>query len=155
MKLKLSKDFKEFIESLNAREVEYLVVGGYAVNAHGYPRYTKDIDFWIWLSTENIQRILAVLQDFGMGSLGLTAEDFSNPKNIVQLGYEPLRIDLIMEIEGVDFQDCYANREVVTLSETPVNFIGVKDLIIAKENAARPQDLADAHELRRIIGDLD
>ena len=82
----INKDFKEFIELLNANSVKYLVIRGYAANFHGYPRYTKDIDFWIWLDAANVKNLLQSLDAFGFGSLGLSAADFLNPTNVVQLG---------------------------------------------------------------------
>lgn len=88
----LDSNFKEFIQSLNANGVKYLVVGGFAVAYHGYPRYTKDIDFWIWASPENASRMLQTIRDFGFGTLGLTEEDFLNPANIVQIGNEPISL---------------------------------------------------------------
>ncbi|MFK7950961.1 MAG: hypothetical protein AB8G11_25500, partial [Saprospiraceae bacterium] len=96
--MELDKDFKEFIELLNAHNVQYLVIGGYAVNFHGYPRYTKDIDFWLWMTDENIEKLLQVIKSFGFGSLGLDKSDFSDADNIIQLGYEPYRIDLLMDV---------------------------------------------------------
>ena len=94
----IEKDFKEFIELLNEHKVKYLVIGGFAVNYHGYPRYTKDIDFWIWLTKENIQLLIKAIKDFGFGSLGLDETDFEDTETIIQLGYEPYRIDLITTI---------------------------------------------------------
>lgn len=84
----LDKNFREFIGLLNAHEVKYLIIGGYAVNFHGYPRYTKDIDFWVWLNRDNIHHVLNAIKAFGFGSLGLSEADFLNPKNIIQLGIE-------------------------------------------------------------------
>jgi hypothetical protein len=107
----LDKDFKEFIELLNVHKVEYLVIGGYAVNHHGYPRYTKDIDFWIWLARENIDRLLQAIQAFGFGSLGLRADDLLNPDNVIQLGYEPYRIDLLTDVTGRGFQGMQRKKE--------------------------------------------
>ena len=86
--MELNKDFKVFIELLNEHEVKYLVIGGYAVNFHGYPRYTNDIDFWLWMTEENIQSLMKVMSDFGFGNLGLGVKDFLNPENIVQLGQD-------------------------------------------------------------------
>lgn len=146
----LDKDFSEFITLLNEHEVKYLVIGGYAVNFHGYPRYTKDIDFWIWLTQDNIQKLIKAIGDFGFGSLGLTKEDFMSPENIVQLGYEPYRIDLLVEVEGIDFETCYERCEKVKIDETVVNFLGLQDLIEAKKTAGRMQDLADAQQLEKI-----
>ncbi|MEZ4963482.1 MAG: nucleotidyltransferase [Saprospiraceae bacterium] len=146
----LDKDFREFIGLLNEHEVKYLVIGGYAVNFHGYPRYTRDIDFWIWLTDENIRNLLEAIQAFGFGSLGLTTEDFSDPENIIQLGYEPYRIDLLVDVEGVDFEECYARKSDVEIDETKVSFMSLQDLIEAKKTAGRLQDLADAQQLENI-----
>lgn len=88
--MKLSRDLKEFVESLNANDVRYLVVGGYAVALHGYPRLTKDLDIWLWLDAENASRIVKALADFGFDSLGLHATDFLVPDQIIQLGYPPI-----------------------------------------------------------------
>ncbi len=95
---------------LNEHGVEYLVVGGYAPAAHGHPRYTGDIDFWVRPATDNLKRLLAALHAFGFGSLGLNAGDF-NPGTVVQLGQPPRRVDLPMAIDGVQFGDCFARRE--------------------------------------------
>jgi predicted nucleotidyltransferase len=146
----LDKDFKEFIELLNVHKVDYLVIGGYAVNYHGYPRYTKDIDFWIWLTKENIDRLLRVIDAFGFGSLGLQADDLLNPNNIIQLGYEPYRIDLLTDVTGVDFKECYQRKSTVIVDEIQVDFLGLEDLIEAKRKAGRLQDLADAQQLEKI-----
>jgi hypothetical protein len=148
--MELDKDFKEFIALLNAHEVHYLVIGGYAVNFHGYPRYTKDIDFWIWLDAGNIQKLIQTLRDFGFGSLGLTEADFELKSNIIQLGYEPYRIDLLMEVEGADFESCYARKKRKLVDDVAVNFLDLEDLINIKKSAGRLQDLADAEQLNKI-----
>ncbi len=106
----LNPDFKEFAESLNAKGVEYLVVGGYALAAHGHPRYTGDIDFRVRPTPENMARLLSALTAFGFGSFGLRAEDFS-ANTVVQLGQPPRRIDLLTAIDGVAFDDCFGRRE--------------------------------------------
>ena len=91
----LNPDFREFIQSLNDSQAKYLVVGGYAVAMHGYPRYTKDLDVWIQMSPENAGRIIQALEKFGFGSLGLKFQDFLEEDTIIQLGYPPRRIDII------------------------------------------------------------
>ena len=106
----LNQDFKEFIQSLNKHDVRYLVIGGYAVAFHGHPRYTKDMDLWVWLDKSNLKNLIAALKDFGFGSLGLKVEDFLEPETVVQLGYPPNRIDLITSPKGVEFETCYATR---------------------------------------------
>ena len=105
----LNQDFKEFIQSLNAHKVRYLIIGGYAVAFHGYPRYTKDLDVWVWLDPGNAKRVIDALDQFGFGSLGLTVEDFLEPEQVIQLGYPPSRIDLLLNLKGVDFEVCYAS----------------------------------------------
>jgi Nucleotidyl transferase of unknown function (DUF2204) len=146
----LDKNFKEFIELLNVHSVKYLVIGGYAVNFHGYPRYTKDIDFWIWLNQGNVQGLLLAINDFGFKSIGLTESDFLNPKNIIQLGYEPYRIDILLELENTDFEECFERKSQTTVDNTVVNFLNIDDLISVKKIAGRFQDLADAENLEKI-----
>ena len=143
----LNSDFKEFAELLNARGVEYLVVGGYALAAHGHPRYTGDIDFWVSHEAGNIERLLAVLQDFGFGSLGLAAKDFS-ADTVVQLGQPPRRIDLLTSIDGVVFADCWPRRETVNVDGVALHLIGREDFVANKQAAGRWQDLADLAALR-------
>ena len=145
----LDSNFKEFIQSLNANGVKYLVVGGFAVAYHGYPRYTKDIDFWIWASPENASRILQTIRDFGFGTLGLTEIDFLNPANIIQIGQEPNRIDLILDLEGMDFEDCFQLRQEVVFEGIPINFIDYDNLIKSKRLAGRRKDLLDVDELKK------
>ena len=148
MALTIPKDFSEFIELLNANEVDYLVIGGYAVNAHGYNRYTRDIDFWIWMSPNNLTALTKSLNEFGFASLRLSEEDFKDPKAVVQLGYEPHRIDLLVDVDGLDFRECFTNRATENVDGVDIHFIGKQDLIRAKDIAARPKDIADAHTLR-------
>ncbi|MFH1673949.1 MAG: hypothetical protein ABIF87_11080 [Pseudomonadota bacterium] len=143
----LNQDFKEFIQSLNDNNVRYLVVGGYAVALHGYPRYTKDLDVWIYLDQENAINIVKALDQFGFGSLKLHAEDFMVSGQTIQLGYPPCRIDLITSLEGVDFQQCYASKVQVTIDDVMVNFIDLKNLKKNKKATGRLQDLADLENL--------
>jgi predicted nucleotidyltransferase len=135
---------------LNAHDVQYLVIGEYAVNFHGYPRYTKNIDFWLWMTDENIEKLLQVIKSFGFGSLGLDKNDFSDADNIIQLGYEPYRIDLLTDVNGVDFQECYNRRIDGEIEAVKVKFLSIDDLIVAKKNAGRLQDLADAEQLEKL-----
>lgn len=143
----LNQDFKEFIELLNAHEVKYLLVGGYAVALHGYPRYTQDIDFWFEVSEENANRIIQVLKEFGFGSLDIHKEDFLNEEMVIQLGYPPNRIDLIMGLEGVEFNKCFPMRKEINMEGLEVKFIDVINLIKNKKTVGRMKDLADAENL--------
>ena len=143
----LNRDFKEFIALLNAHEVLYIVVGGYAVAFHGHPRYTKDIDFWVLPNPENAEKLLAVLRDFGFASLDLTAEDFTLPNKVVQLGQPPYRIDIVTSISGVTFQDCFPATIETELDGVAVRFIGLEDLKRNKRSTGRLRDLSDVEEL--------
>lgn len=145
----LDSNFREFIQSLNANGVKYLVVGGFAVAYHGYPRYTKDIDFWIWASPENAPLMLEAIRDFGFGTLGLTEADFLNSANIVQIGQEPNRIDLILDLEGLDFEECFQQRVEAVFEGVPIHFIDLNNLIKSKQVAGRRKDLADVEELEK------
>ena len=143
----LNQDFKEFIQLLNKNRVKYLVIGGYAVAIHGHPRYTKDIDIWIETSTENTQKLIKALAEFGFGSLGLVAEDFQSPDQIIQLGYPPNRIDLITSPDGVDFSTCYKSKLRLEIDNIAVNFIDLTNLKQNKKASGRLQDLADLENL--------
>ncbi len=143
----LSQDFKEFIQSLNSNDVRYLVIGGYALAAHGCPRYTKDLDIWLDNGRENSKRIVNALKDFGFASLGLTIADFMTVGQVVQLGYPPNRIDLLTSADGVDFNRCYESRVKIKIDDVEVDFIDVANLKLNKRATGRLQDLADIQAL--------
>lgn len=143
----LNKDFREFVELLNSNGVEYLVVGGYALAAHGHPRYTGDIDIWLDPSPVNVSRLLKVLREFGFGSLGLSAADFQQPGAIVQLGYPPARIDLLSSIDGVQFSECYPRRQLVSVSGVELAILHLEDFRKNKRASGRAKDLADLESL--------
>jgi len=142
-----SQDFKEFIQFLNDNEVRYLVVGGYAVALHGYPRYTKDIDIWIESSRDNAGKLLKALERFGFGSVGLKLEDFLEPDQIIQLEYPPNCIDLLTSLVGVEFESCYESKIDVTIESVIVTFIDIANLKKNKKASGRLQDLADVENL--------
>jgi predicted nucleotidyltransferase len=144
----LNQDFKEFIGSLNANHVRYLVIGGYAVALHGHPRYTKDIDVWIELSPENAAKMVQALEQFGFESLQLQADDFLTPDQVIQLGYPPNRIDIITTPPGVEFESCYASRMEIEIAGVLVKFIDLENLKKSKRAAGRLQDLADIENLQ-------
>jgi hypothetical protein len=143
----LNQDFKEFLQSLNDNEVRYLVVGGYAVALHGYPRYTKDIDIWIESSQENAAKLLDALEGFGFGSVGLKIEDFLEADQVIQLGYAPNRIDLLTSLAGVSFENCYGAKIEVSIEGMAVSFIDIDNLKKNKRASGRLQDLADVENL--------
>lgn len=125
----LDKNFGDFLALLNRYGVTYMVVGGYALAFHGKPRHTGDLDIWIDLSDDNARKMVQVLNDFGMSSLGLNKIDFIQKGGITQIGYPPLRIDIINEIDGIDFSEAYANKLIIDIDSLPVNFIGLSDFI--------------------------
>lgn len=143
----LNQDFKEFFRSLNDNGVCYLVVGGYAVALHGYPRYTKDIDIWVEMSPENAARIIKAIEQFGFGSLDLQEKDFLVEDQIIQLGYAPNRIDLMSTVPGIAFAECYPKRIRVEIDEVMVDFIDLESLRKNKKASGRLQDLADLEKL--------
>ena len=143
----LSKDFTEFIESLNAHSVRYLVVGGYAVAFHGYPRYTKDLDIWLEPEIKNALNVLKALYHFGFGSLDIESDDLLEENNIIQLGYPPNRIDMITSLKGLVFEKCYPERVQVEIQGVRIDFIDVENLKTNKRATGRPQDLADLENL--------
>ena len=143
----LNRDFQEFIESLSANRVRYMVIGGYAVAYHGHPRHTKDLDVWVDPDTENAQRLLRALSDIGFGSLGLCVEDFTDPEQVVQLGRAPVRIALLSSVADLEFDVCYPKRETEVMDDTPVDFIDLESLKRSKRAAGRHQDLADLENL--------
>ena len=143
-----SQDFREFIELLIKNKAEYMIVGGYAVGIHGHPRYTGDLDIWLNPTPQNAELILKSVNDFGFSSFKLTQADFTKPGNVIQLGYPPLRIDLLTEIDGVTFEECFKNRKEVTIDDLKVNFIGYDDLLKNKKESGRPRDIDDIDHLK-------
>lgn len=150
--MRLEKDYEEFIELLNEHNVQYLIVGAYAVSYYARPRNTGDIDFFIDNSSKNISNLLHVLKEFGFGTLDLTLNDFKGDDNILQLGYEPVRIDIMTGISGISFTQAYDNKVQGKLGDQPVYFISLEDLITNKKSTDRTQDKADAELLEKYRG---
>jgi len=148
-KINVEKDILDFLELCNKYEVKYLVIGGYAVSIHGHPRSTKDIDVCIELSERNSLKMVDVIKDFGFSSLKLNKEDFLKKDLITQLGFPPLRIDILNDLDGVNFEEAWSNKKVVHFENVPVNFIGYNDLLTVKQKAGRPQDIADVNQLKK------
>src|SRR5258708_13545156 len=146
----LSKDFEDFVVQLNKHKVTYMVIGGYACAFHGKPRHTSDLDIWIDISEDNAEKMVSVINDFGMRSLGLEKVDFLQKGGITQIGYPPLRIDILNEIDGVNFNDAYPKKQVIDIDGLPVNYIGLDDLIKNKQVSGRQQDLADVNTLNKL-----
>ena len=143
----LPSDFKEFLKLLNAHQVEYLLIGGYAVGYHGYPRATADMDIWIAMNPSNSQRIVIVLKEFGFDLPELSPELFLKEWQIIRMGVPPIRIEIATTVSGVNFNECYAERVVDTLDGVEVNLISLKHLKLNKKACGRHRDLADLENL--------
>jgi hypothetical protein len=151
--MEIGQDFKEFIALLNKHKVQYLVVGGYAVTLYGYPRYTGDIDFWVKPNAENAAKIVAALIEFGFGSIDVEAADLDHEYAIIQLGFPPNRIDLMTSIDGLTFDECWANKEIVITEGEEVNYISLFHLRVNKTASARDKDKLDLKNLPKVSND--
>ncbi len=144
-----SKDMKELIRLFNKHRVLYVLVGGYAVNYYGYVRTTQDIDFLIFPSKENADKIMLALDEFGFGKAGIPREIFEEAGNAVHLGVEPNRIDLLTHLVGVSNEQIFSNFQIIKMDGIPVNIISFEDLIRSKKASKRLRDQADAEELEK------
>ena len=145
--MNLEKDFADFVELLNKHKVKYMVVGGYALAFHGEPRTTGDMDIWIDCKPVNAKKMVVVMNEFGMGSLGFKAEDFSEPGIINQIGQPPLRIDILNEIDGVLFEDAVKAKQHFKSGKLDIPFIGKEDFIRNKKATGRKKDLEDVKRI--------
>ena len=144
----LDPNFADFLKSLNARGVEYLVVGGYAVGYHGFVRATGDLDVFVGRSPDNAAKLVAAFKDFGLDLAELNPAVFMEPGKIVRLGVPPLRLKVMNEISGVTFADCYRRRIEETIGGVLICFIDRESLIRNKQAAGRSKDVADIVALR-------
>ena len=147
--MQLSSDLREFIALLNSNDVDYLVVGGLAVAFHGAPRFTADLDFLVRPTRENALKVIRAIDEFGMGGVGVTADDLSLPDQIVQLGVKPNRIDLITSVAGLTFEEAWLSRIPGEIDGITTQYIGRDALIRNKEATGRRQDILDADKLKR------
>lgn len=148
MELELNEDFKDLLRLLKSKNVKYLLIGGYAVIAHGHPRFTNDLDVVIASDKDNVKLVLQILKEFGFP---LPAQDpFSEPKSIVRLGVEPVKIEILNYLEGLNFADAYARRQTSPTEDIEIDLISLEDLLINKTVVGRDKDLLDVKELRRI-----
>lgn len=145
--MEIHPDFKELLELLNAHEVEYLIVGGYALALHGSPRFTGDLDIYINTHRSNAKKVLCVLREFGFGALNLSEEDFTADDQIVQLGVPPVRIDFVTSIDGVAWEAAWKNRAKGDWASVPVAYLNRADFIANKRASGRLKDLADIEAL--------
>lgn len=147
MDIELPPDFKEFLSLLNENNVAYLLIGGYAVGYHGYPRATGDIDVWIAIDPKNAERIVVALQEFGFNTPDLSADLFMEANKIIRMGMPPMRIEISTTISGVHFDECYRDRVVDQLDGVQVNIISLHHLKINKQASGRYKDLSDLDNL--------
>jgi len=143
----LNKDYKEMLQCLLEENVKFLLVGAYAVAVHGYPRATKDIDFFVWATPANASSLMRALIKFGAPLDKISESDFSSKGIVFQIGNSPRRIDIITSASGVDFEQAYLNRQAVVLEGLEVPVISLQDLIVNKRASGRTQDLADVEKL--------
>ena len=148
----MNSDFKDLLRTFNDAGVKYLVVGGWAYMEHAEPRYTKDIEVWIERTDTNADRVIKALRVFGAPLRELTHSDLTTAGTFFQIGLPPNRIDIITQLEEMDFASCWQRRKSVSLGEISVDYISLDDLIENKERTGRPHDLADAEHLRTARG---
>jgi len=147
MDIDLPPDFKEFLRLLADKRVEYLLIGGYAVAFHGFPRATADMDIWIRKNSDNAQRMVEVLLAFGFETPEISPALFLSDKCSVRMGIPPMQIEVSTSISGVSFRECYDGRVVVDVEGIPVSIIGLEDLKLNKKAAGRHRDLDDLEHL--------
>ena len=146
----LNKHFLEFLRLLEGHKVEYVVVGGYAVGVHGFPRYTGDLDVFVEISRENADRLIGVFGEFGFSSLNLKPEDFLEADMVIEIGREPMKIQVLTGIDGISFERCRNDRILVNVSGLQIPFIGFDCLLANKAASPRSKDRIDLEELTRL-----
>jgi predicted nucleotidyltransferase len=147
----IEDDYIDMIAALVDENVRFLLVGGYAVGLHGYQRSTKDIDFWVLASQENAVRLAKALEKFGAPMHEFSVKDFEKRGTNFQIGVAPIRIDIITEIAGVDFEEAYQNMKIVDVDGHKIPVISISDLIKNKKHTGRKRDLDDAEHLEVIL----
>jgi len=144
----IPRDFREFFRLLNKHRVRYLVIGGYAVGYHGYPRYTGDVDIFVAVSPQNGKAMVKVFSEFGFADDDLTPDFFGDYGQVIRLGREPMKLEIVNKIDGVRFSDCYARRVRARFEGLSVNFIAYEDLLKNKRASGRHKDLQDIEVLQ-------
>lgn len=145
--IRLPPDFKEFLQLLNSHQVEYLLVGGYAVGYYGYPRATVDMDVWIAISPDNATKTVGVLREFGFDVPELSDTLFLQENKVIRMGVPPVRLEVLTTISGVDFATCYAQRTVAVIDGVEINLISLEHLKQNKQASGRHKDLNDLENL--------
>jgi hypothetical protein len=145
----LNPDYRDMLSAFAEAEVEYLLVGAYALAVHGHPRATGDIDLWVRPDAENAERVLQALKAFGAPLAQISADDFTQPEVVFQIGVSPRRIDILTSIDGVDFAEAWPERVEITVEKLMIAVISRRHLIQNKRAVGRPQDEADIDHLER------
>jgi len=145
--IRLPKDFSEFLKLLNSKQIEYLLIGGWAVGYYGYPRATGDMDIWVSRDKENAEKLIVAFKEFGFDVPDLSTELFTKENQITRIGVPPLRIEVLTSISGVTFKDCFPNRKVALIDNININFISLEDLKKNKAASKRYRDLDDLEKL--------
>ncbi|MBL9182319.1 MAG: hypothetical protein JNN17_09275 [Verrucomicrobiaceae bacterium] len=145
----MNSDFKDLLQLFAKHEVRYLVVGGYAAMHYSQPRFTKDLDLWLEPTVPNASRVMAAFREFGMPLIDVTPDDFAQESFQYMIGRAPVLFDFLTSLPELRFVTCWENRVTDTEEGFPVHFLGLNELIQAKKQAGRPQDLADLDEIRR------
>ena len=145
--MEILPDFKELFALLNANQVEYVIAGGYAMAYHGSPRYTGDIDIYIRPEPANARNVLKTLDEFGIPDLDLTEQDLTTPDQVIQIGVEPMRVDLLTSLDGVTWDEVRAGCASAAYGDVQVLFIGKRELIRNKKATNRLKDRADLEAL--------
>ena len=146
----LNPDFRDILSAFTEEQVDFIIVGAYALAAHGLPRATGDIDLWVRASSGNSRKVWKALEAFGAPMKGLQQEDFEKEELIVQIGRAPRRIDVITTVSGLTFDDAWRNRMVVEIEGLSISVIGREDLIRNKKAVGRAQDMADVKRLENL-----
>lgn len=150
MEFELPTDFKELLELLNANDVRYLLVGGYAVGLHGYARATNDMDIFVGSDQNNAENLVRALTEFGFGEAALSVEIFTKKGSLIVMGVEPMSVDILNYLTGIDFEGAYKNRNIINVEEIEISLISLADLIQNKRETGRHKDLADIEYLKKI-----
>jgi hypothetical protein len=145
--MQLPPDFKDFLKLLNLNQVEYLLIGGYAVSYYGYPRATGDMDVWIAINPENAIKIVEVFKEFGFNVPDLSTDLFLQENKVIRMGNPPLRLEILTTISGVDFSECFQEKFVTEIDGIDVNLISLKHLKLNKKASGRFKDLNDLENL--------
>jgi predicted nucleotidyltransferase len=147
--IRLTQDFREFLQLLNDRRIDYLLIGGYAVAIYGYVRATKDMDLWLAADSDSQDKLIEVLAEFGFPRSEIPRPLFTAEKTVLRMGVPPNRLELLSRITGADFRDCFARRQIVEIDGIDVPVIPLDDLLKNKRSTGRISDQVDVESLEK------